>query len=266
MSPRFSLCLLALALLPGCASYTTPGRGANLEAFGVGGDAAAATATDRRDALSDRSVVQAAGKRPLATFPTGIAVARVQAPGYQSRTAQGFGTGRYSVVTTRDIEKPEQIQRLAGLPLVTGIAPLNRLLLPSELNGDLELRQAAGTLHADMLLIYTIDTQFVVEDKAAPLTVVTLGLSPNQQARVVSTASAVLMDTRNGYVYGVAEATENDNRLTSAWTSSDAVDESRRRAETRAFEKLVGELETMWIGVVRTYAGQGRPAPTAVPG
>ena len=241
----------------GCASYTTPGRAADLRTFGV--EPAA------RDELSDPSVIRAIDKRPLAAFPTGIAVARVQAPGYRSHTTEGWGTGRYSIVTPRDIEKPEQVERLARLPLVSGIAPLNRLLLPPQLETDLELRQAAAALHADMLLVYTLDTTFVVEDKAAPLTVITLGLSPNQQARVVTTASAVLMDTRNGYVYGVAEASEKDNRLASGWTSGDAVDESRRRAETKASEKLIGELETMWGGVVRTYAGGGGGGATRPP-
>src|SRR5205807_1721864 len=112
-----------------------------------------------------------------------------------SGSAQTYGRGAYTVVTTRDVESndgKDQMEPLEKLPMMTGIAPINRLLLPEELKSDLELRQAAATLHADMLLIYTLDTNFKVEDAIAPLTVVTLGLSPNQQARVVTTASAVL--------------------------------------------------------------------------
>lgn len=116
----------------------------------------------------------------------------------------------------------------------------------------MELRKAAALLHADMLLIYTLDTTFSVEDKAAPLTFVTLGLSPNQQARLLCTASAVLMDTRNGYIYGVSEATERQSQLTNAWTSTTAVDEARRRTESAAFEKLVGQMEQTWTGVVKS--------------
>jgi len=179
---------------------------------------------------------------------------RVQAPDYASNTAQSFGTGAFCVVTTRDVEKPEQIDRLGKLPMVSGIAPLNRLLLPQNLQSDLELRQAAAQLQADMLLIYTLDTQFKTEDKAAPLSVITLGLAPNQQVRVTSTASAVLMDTRNGYIYGLAEATDQQNHMTSAWQSEVAVDETRRATESAAFGKLVGELETTWHGVVARYA------------
>lgn len=256
-SRRLSLCCLRLLLavpaigllMGGCASYSTPGRGADMTTFGV-----------NKDVYTDGAIIQSLAKQPLASFPAGIAVARVQAPGYQSMTTQGWGAGRYSLVTTRDIEKDEQIERLSMQPMVHGIAPINRLLLPSELKSDLELRQAAAALHADMLLIYTLDTTFEVDDKIAPLTVLTLGLSPNQQARVNSTASAVLMDTRNGYIYGAAEGTSRDTQMTSAWTSNNAVDETRRRVESAAFEKLVSALEKTWAGVVRTYARGGAPA------
>jgi hypothetical protein len=215
-----------------------------------------------RDASTDGLVQQALDKKPLARFPTGIAVVRVQAPGYQSNTAQVFGSGAFCVVTTRDIERPEQIERLSKLPMVSGIAPVNRLLLTQNLESDLQLRQAAAQLQAEMLLIYTLDTQFKTEDKAAPLSVITLGLSPNQQVRVTSTASAVLMDTRNGYIYGLAEATDQENHMTSAWQNDVAIDETRRATESAAFGKLVGELETTWNGVVARYANHS-PTPTA---
>jgi hypothetical protein len=42
-----------------------------------------------------------------------------------------------------------------------------------------------------------------------------------------------------------------------AWGSEDAIDESRRKTEAEAFEKLVGEVETMWSGVVKQYGTAG---------
>lgn len=236
------------SLAGGCAQYATPGRGAELSAFGV-----------NRESQTDATISSNLDRRPLASLPAGIALVRVQAPGYRSDTAVGWGTGNYCIVTTRDVEKPEQIERLAKMPMVSGIAPISRLVLSGSLNSDMELRQAAASLHADFLLIYTLDTTFTIDDKASPLTVLTLGLSPNQQARVLTTASAVLMDTRNGYIYGVAESTESKSQLASAWTSENAVDETRRRAESEAFEKLVGELERTWIGVIAGFGTDGKP-------
>jgi hypothetical protein len=86
---------------------------------------------------------------------------------------------------------------------------------------------------------------------AAPLTVVTLGLSPNQVAHVNCTASAILMDTRNGYIYGIAEGSERQSQLASGWTSPAAVDQTRRRVEAAAFKELGTSLEATWSGVVK---------------
>jgi len=239
-------------LAGGCtASYAVPGRGAQMSAFGAAS----------RAEQTDNPIATTMTKRPLATLPTAIAVVRVQDPSYRAEDVDTYGSGAYTVVTTRTVEEADgkdQAAELAKLPMVSGIAPINRLLLPAELHSDLELRQAAAALHADMLLIYTLDTTFKVEDVAAPLTVVTLGLSPNQQARVVTTASAVLLDTRNGYLYGMAEATERDNQLASGWTSQAAVDQTRRRVEAKAFQKLVKNLQVTWAGVVRNLQGTER--------
>ncbi|HSZ57354.1 MAG TPA: hypothetical protein VK797_16945 [Tepidisphaeraceae bacterium] len=232
----------------GCsASYATPGRGANMSMF--------AGSQLQRDAQTDGSVVDVINKRPLANLPTPIAVVRVQAPGYHSATSDGWGTGAYCVVTSRDIDQMDDVLgALLKLPMIEGLAPLNRLLLPAEFHSDLELRQAAAALHADMLLIYTLDTTFEVEDVVAPLTVVTLGLSPNQVAHVSCTASAVIMDTRNGYVYGIAEATDRQQQLASAWTSQAAVDQTRRRVESTAFKRLGDNLQITWAGVVNNHS------------
>ena len=116
--------LMTIGFLTGCAAYRTPGNAAKMHHFGVSADLASAT---------DPSVEHALAKQPLATFPTGIAVARVQAPGYRSFTAQSYGSGNYSVVITRDVEKNEHVERLSKLPMVNGIAPVNRLLVPTDL-------------------------------------------------------------------------------------------------------------------------------------
>ncbi len=245
MRPFFSLAATVLAITTGCAQYATPGRPADLAAVGV--------TPEIRANQTEAGITDSFAKRPLAQLPTGIAVARLQAPDYHSQTAQGWGTGRYSIVTTRDVEPDSAVDRLAKLPKVHGVAPISRMLLPATLNSDKELRQAAAQLHADMLLVYTLDTSFTKNDLAVPLTVVTLGLSPNQKANIVSTASAVLLDTRNGYVYGVAEASSRSSKLMGAWGSTDTIDESRRQTETDAFTKLVGEVEKMWTGVLTQF-------------
>jgi hypothetical protein len=46
-------------------------------------------------------------------FPARLAVARVAASGYQSMTNAGYGGGRFSVITVRDIENEDSFRKLS---------------------------------------------------------------------------------------------------------------------------------------------------------
>ena len=245
-------------ILTGCAaSYHAPGRAADFRALGITPEA--------QQAGAPSDINSAFNRKPLASFPAGVAAVRIQAPGYVSKTAQGWGSGAFSVVTTRDVESDQSLDRLKKLPEVRGIAPLNRLLLPRELNSEKDLRNAAAQLQADMLLVYTFDTTFHDRDLATPLSIVTLGLSPTQATQVVTTASAVLMDTRNGYVYGVAESSAKKRGLATAWNTESAIDGDRQKTEREAFDKLVGQIETMWTGVVTEFGPNAPRSATKAP-
>lgn len=229
--PRSLIVLLTLSvflLAGGCTSYHTPGRAADLAVFG------------------DAKVRDAYARKPVAPMPARIAVVRVQESGYRSHSVGSYGRGAYSVVTARDVETDDDFRRLGKMSDVAGLVPLNRLLINQQLDTDEDLRQAAASLQTDMLLIYTFDTAFSVEDAMRPLNVVTLGLFPTQNARVTTTASALLVDVRTGYIYATAEATSRNAALANSWTSDDAVDKSRRETERSAFVDLVGEFEHVW--------------------
>jgi hypothetical protein len=253
---RIVTTLIVCALVTGCASsYATPGRGARMQVF------EAATAEQKAagtDAGTDVGIQRILERKPLASFPASIAVARVQAPHYSSYTAKSWGTGQYSVVTSRDIESDADFERLRKLQMVRGIAPLNRLVLPEQFNSDYELRHAAAKMHADVLLIYTLDTTFQRLDRTTPVSLVTLGAASNKRMRILCTASAALLDTRSGYVYGLAEATHDHEELQNAWRTESEIDARRRAVETKAFAELMGELETTWGGVVQEHASAAR--------
>ena len=244
------LLLTALGAL-GCASYATPGPAANMAAFGVMGE-------QERTAATDWHVRGALERKPLASFPTSLAVVRVQGSGFRSYACgPAYGQGAYSVVTVRDVETDEHFEKLAALPMVSGVARVNRLLLPVNLQSDKELRTAAGALHADMLLIYTFDTDISYGGTSSPLDVVTLGFLPHEQVHVVTTVSAALLDTRNGYIYGLADGAAKHRQYANTWTSSLAVDQSRLKTEREAFETMLDEFTRTWKGVVETYASTG---------
>src|SRR5437660_110244 len=81
---RWALAALLAALSTGCATYTTPGAGMNIQDL----------------AKADTDIADLMKVEPAAVFPARIAVARVQASGYYSHSNTCYGKGRYCVVTT----------------------------------------------------------------------------------------------------------------------------------------------------------------------
>lgn len=234
--PAFA-CLLAL--MAGCATYTTPGAGINIENL-----------SHTEPEIADRFKV-----KPASPFPARIAAARVQASGYYSRGGGCYGSGRYCVVTTREIETEASYEKLSKLPLTSGFALMSRMLLPEQLKSTKDLRQAAATLKADVLLIYSMDTGFNIENTdVGPLAMISLGFLPTKKARVTATASAAIFDVRTGFVYGVAESSSTEEQRATFWSSSEAVDNARKRAETASFQKLTDEIAKLWDDILRTHA------------
>lgn len=250
---------LLTLILGGCGSpgaYRVPGSGADFRALGI--------TTEEAEAQTDMPVAQRLERRPLAQFPASIAVARVQGRGYSSYTATGHGTGDFTIVTTRDVETREHFNQIASMPMIRALLPINRLVAPTHIRREMDLREAAASLNADMLLLYTFDTQFRVETTVPALGTLTLGAFPNRKTQVTTTASAALLDTRNGYIYGLAEATARRDRVANSWFSEQAVDRTRRDAEAEAFSLLVEEVEGMWAQVVSHVAVAPRGEYTGV--
>lgn len=208
----------------------------------------------RLEDINRADISEVASRKPSPNFPVRIAIARVQAPQYKSYSSESFGSGRYSVVTTQELITEEHFERFAKWPGVAGVAPINRLLLPANLDSLDDLRLAAAKLQADVLLVYTLDTSFRVQGRAyGPLSVISLGLAPDRDAFITSTASALFTDVRTGFIYGVAEATAKASGLTNAWGSSDTVDKKRLEAEEQAFTLLIPQAEKTWAGIAKQY-------------
>ncbi|MFN0132792.1 MAG: hypothetical protein ACKVW3_09745 [Phycisphaerales bacterium] len=248
----------SLTIFGGCASYVTPGRPADFRALGI-------TPEGVRVA-TDPSIEAKLARRPTAAFPTAVAAVRVQGQGYRSHRQDGFGEGRFTVLTARDAESDKTMKKLASLPMQRGLAPVNRLIVPAAIQSERDLREVAATLQADILLLYTFDTRFETETAVPIIGPITLGLFPTKVSKCRSTASAAFLDTRTGYIYGLAEATESRSRLSNSWNTTDALDNAREDSERAAFDKLADELIATWNGIVETYgpggeSGQGTPSP-----
>jgi hypothetical protein len=216
----------------GCATYIPPGGKADLQAFAPP-DIQAGFAT-----------------KPSNPFPASIAVVRVQAPTYTNyylqRAGGSYGTGRYSVVFAKEAGEESQLERIGHLQDIAGLVTLNRMLLPKQLKDDKEIRTAASRLQADLVFLYTFDTSFFDTDVATPLTVITLGLSPTRSISAATTCSALLIDTRTGYVYSAYEVTQKAETFSTSWGSKDTADKARSDNEKEAFKKLIDEMIASW--------------------
>ncbi len=238
MLHRLSLLLLLLSL-SGCATYRTPGAGVPLAELTAAG--------------------AAAGRQPGAAFPARIALVRVQAAGYGTTNGACYGTGRYCVMTVRNIESERDIQRLQQLPQVAGVDSVPPDRVPPTLNTVGELRPVARALNADLLLLYTLDTRFTVDQaEYDPLADIKPGFLPNRDARVTTKTAAALVDVGSGFVYCKAETTAWRDQNAAVWATRTTIEDERRITETASFELFVDKFALLWRDVVATYGMKGR--------
>ena len=236
-----ALAVIAVLLLPAWGTqYITPSGRADFSHL-----------TNRSNPNGIRDSLAA---KPEANFPANLAVVRIQAPKYRSHGAESYADGDFSVVMVREIEEDSHFKRLQAMPKVAGVVPLNRLLIPPRVQGNEQLREAAAKLQADILLEYTVDTGFYDQQHSAPLSIISLGFLPTKNVRVSSTAAALLIDVRSGFIYGAAEDTQRAEETASFWSTTAAVDETRRKTEKAAFESLIGKIEKMWAGLAGKYS------------
>lgn len=233
-------CCLAILLLGSCsANYVTPGSGVSVME------------------IADENIKELFEREPANSFPARLAVARIQDQGYVSKTTEGYGSGRYSIITTRDIETDDDFKILQELPFVTAVAPITRILAPPNANTIKDLRVPAARLKADMLLVYSVDTTFNIEGTSlGPLSLISLGFIPNKKAFVTSTVSGALIDVRTGYIYGTAEATKKEQQRATVWSTEQAIDNSRIVAEKKSFNQFITEFKQLWKNVTEQHVNE----------
>ena len=207
--------------------------------------------------LVEEDISKVLSNKPSAEFPVIIAVARIQAPKYTnyrySRNSEPVN-GNFSMILTREPDEEIQIQEIGKLNGIKQISTFNRLLLPNNYNSIKDLRLAAAKMKAQMLLVYTFDTEFVINAKNyGPQNLFALGYLKNKEVKVRTTSSAALFDVQTEYLYGLAEATEEVNKKSNIWKENQDVDNLRIESEKRSFEKLSKEIAKMWDGIYQEY-------------
>lgn len=240
---RFLVTLAAVAAAvlaqTGCQSY-------------VNSPAASAMREKKKEEFSHPLIARAYHAKPTIQFPATIGLAP---------------QNDVTIVQLRALDAEGKLDALSGLPQVKGVVNVNSLVLAdgdSQIAGangqatavwnksDLVLREAAARLHADAVLLVKIETTITDGKVFKPLSLVSLGMFPNDRSEVISTALAALVDTRTGYVYATAERSAGKTCHASGWD-----DNTRSRtvalANRKALEKLMGEFPAVWGAVVAKH-------------
>lgn len=209
--------------------------------------------------LADADISKILSNKPASEFPVNIAIARIQSSDYTNFRYQKRYTenaqDKFSMILTRDAEEDAAFEKLSKMEGVKQASPFNRLLLPYNYSSVKDLRLAAAKMKANMLMVYTFDTQFSIDTKNyGPQNLIALGYLKNKEVKVVTTASVALFDVQTEYLYGLGEATATQLKRANAYKKVDEVDNLRLETEKKAFNELIVEVEKMWKGVMAEYA------------
>ncbi len=217
--------VLSAIFASGCSQYHTPGGPADLRVLGLGSESASA-----------------ALKMPVSSL---VAVVRVQAPDYRSMTRSGVTAGSVSMVLDADSEDAADLQRLGKMYAVRGTIGLNRMVMPAQISGLADLREAARAAGADALFVYTLDTRFFTPTDVGYGEQLRLGVA-NNSAHVESVASGVFLEIKSGQIFGQIQTNAKVNVNADDFSAPIVVDRARRNAERLAFAALTREAEARW--------------------
>jgi hypothetical protein len=223
--------LAVVSLFSGCASY-------------VNSPKARAAVAGKRQAFSHALISRAYNAKPTMRFPAVVAVA-----------PQGEESLRHlrALDALGKLETLKVLPDVKGLPMVSGLLSNQADHADSANVSDLRLREAAARMHADAVLLISVETNATDGEVFAPLTTATLGLFPNNRYEIISTGLAALVDTRTGYVYGTLEQSAAKSGVVMVAGSDSALDRRKQQAQRQAVEKLLREFPAFWRGVVSAH-------------
>jgi hypothetical protein len=226
-----TLIFATVSLFSGCSSY-------------VNSPAARSAVAEKKQAFSHALISRAYNAKPTMRFPATIAIAPQSGEAVMHLRALD-ALGR--------LESLKTLPDLRGLPMVSGLVSNRAPIDDSATESDLRLREAAARLHADAVLLISVETNATNGEVFAPLTTATLGLFPNNRYEIIATGLAALVDTRTGFVYGTMEKSAAKSGLLMVAGSGDALERRKQLAQREAVEKLLREFPDFWRGVVSAH-------------
>jgi hypothetical protein len=244
-------CAFAIAIATGCMAPYAGTAPANLGDLGL---VTIRTTDGMRFQLPERQ-----SAAPALTVPTSIALARVQHDGSWRRADAEPMIVEWRIdppaaaPDRTSIPSAEQLERLDALDGVNDALTILPAFRHSSESMLVALRRAAVERGAGLLMLYTFETRTESSGGLPPLDLVTLGTLPDVVSEATTSAHAVLIDARTGFIYALAHAEEETWQLASHWTKDSAEEDVLARAERRAFDRLLDDFATAWPAIVRAF-------------
>jgi hypothetical protein len=231
---RSHLAVFLALLCCGCESTVQTTSGEDYRLARPGFDPGNGTAMDL-------AVDKAAQIAPLLRFPAKIGLARIQ-------------YGALQAVPPREADAWSAFAKAHGD--YGTFVPISPLIadMAAGVSGDVaktvvdRIRLGAARQHVDAVLIYTV--AYASTDKISPLslldlTIVGAYLVPSRSIRGEATATALLLDVRNGYPYGTATTDAHQGGFVPSIGSRQESQDLAQDAEVDAVGKLTAELDPM---------------------
>jgi hypothetical protein len=196
----------------------------------------------------DADIAKIAGLEPNLRFPARIVNGDLSNPGAEEGDLLADLVARH----------PEMGQFFPISPLIAEMVTEKTCATCSNRASTItDIRRAAARQHLDHVLIYEIGARSSERDTPFALADVTLiggALLPTRRIKVEGVGQAILVDVRNGYPYGNAQATEDLSGLARSFGTNRRDDALREKATAKVAKALVPEIEAMLLdlyGVLR---------------
>ena len=268
---RPSLAAILLLFLSACGPGVQTSSGA--EYLARYRDHAAQAPAVGTAATLPQDIEAAASVEPLLRFPAKFGLARIV-------------NGRLSAIPAAELEHWTGLAgRFAHLGEFAAISPLAAAFTAETIadpgraeTGDRarrrgrdaatdlvrRIRLGAARQHVDAVLVYEVGARTSVGNTAlalADLTIIGSMILPTRNVAAAGAAEAILLDVRNGYVYGDASATADLSRLATSWGNDERRAALRERAVRDTVAALAPRVEEMLLALERAMQARGGKQP-----
>lgn len=260
---RFIVLICSAALIAACTNDVQTSSGRDyLSRYETVGSPNSGTSVSH---FSDEAIRKAANVEPIIKFPATFGLARIV------NGSLSHIPSEEAALWAELAEKKSALGRFVAInPLIaefTAAATRGAGKYKRNIQGPGEIvqtiRLGAARQHVDAVLIYEVGARARNSTTAlgfADLTIIGGFFLPTRSIDAQGIAQALLLDVRNGYPYGTANAESDLSELWTSWGAYDRQEELQNKAARKVVENLMPEVDEMLDKLVLQMASRKQTA------